>query len=76
MARDARKSSGRTRHGVYGRRRSSGAQPARTAGRGRRSLLVAKMDSKEVRYDEEPETTFGLRFMFNLTRILPVENQL
>jgi len=37
---------------------------------------VTEVDGKQVRYDEEPETTFGQRFMSGLIRILPVEDQL
>jgi hypothetical protein len=37
---------------------------------------VTEVDGKEVRYDEEPLTTFGQRFMSNFIQILPVEHQL
>ena len=37
---------------------------------------VTEVDGKEVRYDEEPETTFGQRFMSGFIMMLPVEHQL
>ena len=37
---------------------------------------VTKVDGNEVRYTEEPETTFGQRFMSGFIMILPVEHQL
>jgi hypothetical protein len=37
---------------------------------------VTEVDGKEVHYDEEPETTFGQRFMSGFIMILPVEHQL
>ena len=37
---------------------------------------VTEVDGAEVRYDEEPQTTFGQRFMSGFIMILPVEQQL
>ncbi len=37
---------------------------------------VTEVDGKEVRYDEEPETTFGQPFMSGFIMMLPVEHQL
>jgi putative cardiolipin synthase len=37
---------------------------------------VTQVDGAEVRYYEEPQTTFGQRFMSGLIMILPVEQQL
>jgi putative cardiolipin synthase len=37
---------------------------------------VTRVDGNEVRYTEEPETTFGQRFMSGFIMILPVEHQL
>jgi putative cardiolipin synthase len=37
---------------------------------------VTEVGGKQVRYDEEPETTFGQRFMSGLISILPIEDQL
>jgi putative cardiolipin synthase len=37
---------------------------------------VTEVDGKEVRYHEEPETTFGQRFMSGFIELLPVEDQL
>lgn len=37
---------------------------------------VTEVDGSEVRYDEEPETTFGQRFMSDFIMMLPVEHQL
>jgi putative cardiolipin synthase len=37
---------------------------------------VTEVDGKEVRYHEEPETTFGQRFMSDFIMMLPVEHQL
>jgi len=37
---------------------------------------VSEVDGKEVRYYDEPETTFGQRFMSGFIMILPVEHQL
>ncbi len=37
---------------------------------------VTRVDGAEVRYYEEPQTTFGQRFMSGLIMILPVEQQL
>jgi putative cardiolipin synthase len=39
-------------------------------------VWVTQVDGAEVRYDEEPETTFGQRFMSGFIMILPVEQQL
>jgi putative cardiolipin synthase len=35
-----------------------------------------EVDGAEVRYTEEPHTTFGQRFMSGFIMILPVEQQL
>jgi putative cardiolipin synthase len=37
---------------------------------------VSEVDGAEVRYDEEPETTFGQRFLSGFIMMLPVEHQL
>jgi len=37
---------------------------------------VTEVDGEQVRYDEEPETTFGQRFMSGFIMLLPVEHQL
>ena len=37
---------------------------------------VTEVDGNEVRYTQEPETTFGQRFMSGFIMILPVEHQL
>ena len=37
---------------------------------------VTEIDGREVRYDQEPETTFGQRFMSGFIMLLPVEHQL
>jgi hypothetical protein len=37
---------------------------------------VTEVDGKEVRYYDEPETTFGQRFMSGFIMILPIEHQL
>jgi putative cardiolipin synthase len=37
---------------------------------------VTEVDGKEVRYHEEPETTFGQRFMSGFIELLPMEDQL
>jgi putative cardiolipin synthase len=37
---------------------------------------VTEVDGEEVNYYEEPETTFGQRFMSDLIMLLPVEHQL
>ena len=37
---------------------------------------VTEVDGAEVRYDEEPETTFGQRFMSGFIMMLPIEHQL
>ena len=39
-------------------------------------VWVTEVDGEEVRYDDEPETTFGQRFMSGFISILPVEHQL
>jgi putative cardiolipin synthase len=39
-------------------------------------VWVTEVDGAEVRYTEEPETTFGQRFMSGFIMILPVEEQL
>lgn len=37
---------------------------------------VTEIDGQEVRYDNEPETSFGQRFMSGFIMMLPVEDQL
>jgi putative cardiolipin synthase len=37
---------------------------------------VTEVDGAEVRYDKEPETTFGQRFKSGLFKLLPVEQHL
>ncbi len=37
---------------------------------------VTEVDGNEVRYTQEPETTFGQRFMSGFMMILPIEHQL
>jgi putative cardiolipin synthase len=37
---------------------------------------VTEVDGVEVRYDEDPESTFGQRFLSGFIEILPVEDQL
>jgi len=37
---------------------------------------VTEVDGEEVRYYEEPETTFGQRFMSGFIMLLPIEHQL
>ena len=37
---------------------------------------VTEVDGAEARYDEEPETTFGQRFMSGFIMMLPIEHQL
>jgi putative cardiolipin synthase len=37
---------------------------------------VTEVDGKEVRYDEDPQTTFGQRFTSGFIEMLPVEDQL
>jgi putative cardiolipin synthase len=37
---------------------------------------VTEVDGEKVRYDEDPETTFGQRFMSGFIMMLPVEHQL
>jgi putative cardiolipin synthase len=39
-------------------------------------IWVTEVDGSEVRYEQEPETTFGQRFMSGFIMILPVEHQL
>jgi putative cardiolipin synthase len=39
-------------------------------------VWVTEIDGNEVRYTEEPETTFGQRFMSGFIMMLPVEDQL
>ncbi|MGD2075733.1 MAG: phospholipase D family protein [Gammaproteobacteria bacterium] len=39
-------------------------------------IWVTEIDGDEVRYTDEPETTFGQRFMSGFIMILPVEHQL
>jgi len=39
-------------------------------------VWVTEIEGKEIRYDTEPETTFGQRFLSNLIMILPVDHQL
>jgi hypothetical protein len=39
-------------------------------------VWVTENDGEEVRYDDEPETTLGQRFMSDFITILPVEHQL
>ena len=39
-------------------------------------VWVTEIDGEEVRYDDEPETTFGQRFMSDFISILPIEHQL
>jgi phosphatidylserine/phosphatidylglycerophosphate/cardiolipin synthase-like enzyme len=39
-------------------------------------VWVTEVNGEEVRYDDEPETTFGQRFMSDFISILPVEHQL
>jgi putative cardiolipin synthase len=39
-------------------------------------VWVTEIDGQEVRYDDEPETTFGQRFMSGFIKILPVDKQL
>lgn len=39
-------------------------------------VWVTEIDGEEVRYDDEPETTFGQRFMSDFISILPVDDQL
>lgn len=39
-------------------------------------VWITEIDGEEVRYDDEPETTFGQRFMSDFISILPVEHQL
>ena len=39
-------------------------------------VWVTEIDDAEVRYHEDPETTFGQRFMSGFIMILPVEQQL
>jgi hypothetical protein len=34
------------------------------------------IDGEIIRYDEEPESTFGQRFQSDLIELLPVESQL
>jgi putative cardiolipin synthase len=37
---------------------------------------VTEVDGNEVRYTQEPESTFGQRFMSGFIMMLPVEHQL
>jgi hypothetical protein len=39
-------------------------------------VWVTEIDGGEVRYDDEPETTFGQRFMSDFISIMPVEDHL
>ena len=39
-------------------------------------VWVTEIDGEEVRYDDEPETTFGQRFMSDFISILPVDDHL
>lgn len=39
-------------------------------------VWVTEIDGEEVRYDDEPETTFGQRFMSDFISILPVDKHL
>jgi putative cardiolipin synthase len=39
-------------------------------------VWVTEIDGREVRYDNEPETSFGQRFMSGFIMLLPVEHQL
>ena len=39
-------------------------------------IWITEIDGNEVRYTEEPEATFGQRFMSGFIMILPVEQQL
>ena len=39
-------------------------------------VWVTEIDGEEVRYDDEPETTFGQRFMSDFISILPVDEHL
>jgi len=39
-------------------------------------VWVTEIDGAEVRYDDEPETTFGQRFMSDFISILPVDDHL
>ena len=39
-------------------------------------VWVTEVDGAEVRYDEEPETTFGQRFMSDFISILPIDDHL
>ena len=39
-------------------------------------VWVTEIDGEEVRYNDDPETTFGQRFMSDFITFLPVERQL
>jgi putative cardiolipin synthase len=39
-------------------------------------VWVTEIDGEEVRYDDEPETTFGQRFMSDFFTILPIDEHL
>ena len=39
-------------------------------------VWIAEVDGEEVRYHNEPETTFGQRFLSDFIMLFPVEHQL
>lgn len=39
-------------------------------------VWITEIDGQEVRYYEEPKTTFGQRFMSGFIMMLPIEHQL
>ncbi len=39
-------------------------------------IWITEIDGKEVRYHEEPETSFWQRFLSGFIKMLPVEHQL
>jgi putative cardiolipin synthase len=39
-------------------------------------VWVTEIDGEEVRYDNEPETSFGRRFMSDFITILPIDDHL
>ena len=39
-------------------------------------VLVTEIEGEEVRYDDDPETTFGQRFMSDFISILPIDEHL
>lgn len=39
-------------------------------------VWITEIDGREVRYHNEPESTFGQRFMSGFIMLLPVEHQL